>query len=185
MKKRYDNDLNDHADEIISNLRTKNALLWIVLVLIVGGWLTAWIVNPKQEESTELPQEEFLTEEEEISEELTRSDSIVCMAIAFAIQETKCNDLVSPCGNYVGYLQMSEILVREVNNILGKQVYTYDDRRDWASCIAMLSVIMESKNPTLDIEKAIDIWNLYCPNAYRNAVRNYYRFLLNTFRNME
>lgn len=183
MKKRFDNDLNDHADEIIRRLRVKNIFLWVALLFGLSCNLVAWVKNTKQEVKPELLQEETLTEE--ISKELTHSDSLVCMAIAFAIQETKCNDLVSPCGNYVGYLQMSEILVREVNNILGKRVYTYDDRRDWGSCIAMLSIIMESKNPTLDIEKAINIWNLYCPNAYRNAVRNYYRFLLNTFRNMK
>ena len=54
--------------------------------------------------------------------------------------------MVSKCGRYVGYLQISKILVRECNQILGKQVYTYDDRYDKQKSIDMFIVFQEHFN---------------------------------------
>lgn len=115
---------------------------------------------------------------------LTRGDSILAMAMALTLQETKCHNIASKNGQFCGYLQMSEILVREANKILGKNMFTYNDRYDWNSCVAMFTILMEDKNPDLDLDRTIEIWNKYCPNAYKNQVKIYYEFLLMIFSNL-
>lgn len=67
--------------------------------------------------------------------------------------------LVSKSGKYVGYLQISSILVKEVNNILGKSVYTNMDRLDKDKSIEMFIIIQEHYNPERNAEKAIRLWN--------------------------
>jgi len=152
----------------------------IVLLLIINICITAKILNKEDIIAEEIE------EVEEVAEPiLSREDTIVAMSVAFAIQETKCQDLTSSDGKYVGYLQMSEILIREVNNILGKKIFSYNDRHDWNCCIAMFSIIMDDKNPELDINKAIDIWNKYCPAVYRKSVIIYYEFMLKILNNFE
>lgn len=44
--------------------------------------------------------------------------------LAFALQESGMDaSAVSPCGKYVGCLQISEIMVREANRVLGEERY--------------------------------------------------------------
>ena len=106
--------------------------------------------------------------------EKDRIDTIFAMADAFAIQESRCNPLaVSPDSTYVGYLQISPILVDEVNRITGLS-YTYDDRYDKEKSCEMFSHMMRRYNPTCAIDKAIDIWNKHAPAVYRRNVSMYY-----------
>lgn len=115
---------------------------------------------------------------------LNRSDSIIIMATAISIIETKCQDLTSKNGLFVGYLQMSSGLVDKANKILGRKQFTYNDRHDWSSCVAMFAVLMDDMNPTLDIDRTIDIWNRYCHSVYRKQVKTYYKFLLDVAEKM-
>ena len=170
--KRYDNLLNDNADKIIGKYRRSVILLALLLLFSLGLYVLYTMHKSVQVVERHIPVE--VTKDKEI----VREDSILCMATAFAIQETKCNDVASPCGKYVGYLQMSEQIVKECNRIVGKNLYKPEDRHDWETNIEMFTVIMERHNPELDIDRAIDIWNKYCPHAYRKAVKNYYKFLL-------
>lgn len=174
--KRYDENLNDRAEQIISDLKTSVSVLSIICIVLI---IALAVVVSKKSASAE--KQEITAEEIEYFEEaaeLTHNDSLTMMAVAFAIQETKCQNISSPDGKYVGYLQMSEILVRETNNIIGKKLYSYEDRRDWNCCLAMFATIMDSKNPQLDIDAAIDIWNKNCPHLYRKQVKIYYDFML-------
>lgn len=103
-----------------------------------------------------------------------RIDTIFAMADAFAIQESKCNPLaVSPDGTYVGCLQISPILVDEVNRITGLS-YTYDDRYDKEKSYEMFYHMMKRYNPECTIDKAVDVWNKYAPVVYRCNVSMYY-----------
>jgi len=84
---------------------------------------------------------------------------------------------VSKCGRYVGYLQISKILVRQCNQILGKQVYTYDDRYDKQKSIEMFIIYQEYFNKEGNMEKAIRLWNsgdLNCMKRKR-PTEGYYR----------
>lgn len=110
---------------------------------------------------------------------MTRQDTIHLMAQAFSMQESKENPkAVSPCGKYVGCLQMSEIMVREANRILGEDVYIYDDRLSRHHSYEMFRVVMEHHNPLLDLDRAVDIWNRGAPLSYRNNVKNNFTMLL-------
>ena len=87
---------------------------------------------------------------------------------------------VSKCGRYVGYLQISEILVRQCNQILGKQVYTYDDRLDKQKSIEMFIVFQEYFNKEGNMEKAIRLWNSGDINCMKRKrpTEGYYRKVL-------
>ena len=66
---------------------------------------------------------------------------------------------VSKNGLYVGYLQISEILVRECNRIVGYKKYTYADRYDKQKSIDMFIDYQEYYNPDGNMERAIRLWN--------------------------
>lgn len=111
-----------------------------------------------------------------------RIDTIFAMADAFAMQESRMmEDAVSPCGKYVGCLQISEIMVREANRVLGEELYSYSDRYDAGCSYGMFKAVMEHHNPTLNIDKAVDIWNEKATKLYRENVKNYYTTILETW----
>lgn len=111
-----------------------------------------------------------------------RIDTIFAMADAFAMQESRmAEDAVSPCGKYVGCLQISEIMVREANRVLGEELYSYSDRYDAGCSYGMFKAVMEYHNPNLDIEKAINLWNLHAPQSYRDNVKAYFYANLENF----
>lgn len=114
-----------------------------------------------------LPQEMWYT--------LTREDTLTAMFNAFVRQESKGDVLaMSPCGQYVGCLQMSKIMVREANRLIGDSIYSYGDRLDPDCSFGMFMAVMNGRNLNLDIDRAIDLWNIRCPDDYRNNVKTYY-----------
>lgn len=79
---------------------------------------------------------------------------------AIAMVESECHpDKVSRNGLYVGYLQISEIFVRECNRIVGYKKYTYADRYDKQKSIDMFIDYQEHYNPDGNMERAIRLWN--------------------------
>ena len=79
---------------------------------------------------------------------------------AIAMVESECQpNKVSRNGLYVGYLQISEILVRECNRIVGYKKYTYADRYDKQKSIDMFIDYQEHYNPDGNMERAIRLWN--------------------------
>lgn len=111
-----------------------------------------------------------------------RIDTIFAMADAFAMQESRMiEDAVSPCGKYVGCLQISEIMVREANRVLGEGLYSYSDRYDAGCSYGMFKAVMEHHNPNLDIDKAINLWNEHAPQQYRDNVKAYFYANLEKF----
>ena len=127
------------------------------------------------------------TEKETITDTFTketrdRIDTIFAMADAFAMQESRMTeDAVSPCGKYVGCLQISKIMVREANRVLGEELYSYSDRYDAGCSYGMFKAVMEYHNPNLDIEKAINLWNGHAPQSYRDNVKAYFYSNLENF----
>lgn len=112
---------------------------------------------------------------------LSREDTINAMATAFARQESKFNHkVVSPCGRWVGCLQISNICVKEANRIVGNTIFFdgrngyIDDRLDKQGSYAIFKTIQNHHNPTLDIDRAIDVWNKGAGSEYRNNVKTYY-----------
>lgn len=104
-----------------------------------------------------------------------RIDTIFAMADAFAMQESRMTeDAVSECGTHVGCLQISPIMVREANRILGEELYSYDDRLDAGCSYGIFKVVMEHHNPELDIDKACKIWNKRHKKTYSDNIKTYY-----------
>ncbi|MCQ2239530.1 MAG: transglycosylase SLT domain-containing protein [Bacteroidaceae bacterium] len=66
---------------------------------------------------------------------------------------------VSPNGKCCGVLQITPILVQEVNNILGSEKYTLQDRFDREKSIEMFYIMQDAHNPTHDMRQAVKIWN--------------------------
>lgn len=82
----------------------------------------------------------------------------VINAIAMVESQGQPN-VVSKNGLYVGYLQISEILVRECNRIVGYKKYTYADRYDKQKSMDMFIDYQEHYNPDGNMERAIRLWN--------------------------
>jgi hypothetical protein len=97
---------------------------------------------------------------------------------AIAMVESECHpERVSRDGLYVGYLQISEILVRECNRLAGYKKYTYADRYDKQKSIEMFIDYQEHYNPEGDMERAIRLWNsgdLKCMSR-KARTEGYYR----------
>lgn len=103
---------------------------------------------------------------------------------AIAMVESEGNPKrVSRNGLYVGYLQISEILVRECNRIAGYKKYTYADRYDKQKSIDMFIDYQEYHNPEGDMEKAIRLWNSGDRNCMKRKDRTegYYKRVMSQF----
>lgn len=103
---------------------------------------------------------------------------------AIAMVESHCNPkIVSKNGLYVGYLQISEILVRECNRIAGYKKYTYADRYDKQKSIDMFIDYQERYNPEGNVERAIRLWNsgdLKCMTR-KARTEGYYRKVMSKY----
>lgn len=108
--------------------------------------------------------------------DLQKKWGTVIHAIALVESEGKPRQ-VSKNGLYVGYLQISEILVRECNRIVGYKKYTYADRYDKQKSIDMFIDYQEHYNPDGNMERAIRLWNsgdLKCMTR-KSRTEGYYR----------
>ena len=95
-------------------------------------------------------------------------------------------ELVSKNGLYVGYLQISKVLVRQVNQILGTKAYTYNDRYDKQKSIEMFIIFKEHYNKEGNMEMAIRLWcsgDLRCMSRKR-ASEGYYRRVMRKYSEM-
>lgn len=59
----------------------------------------------------------------------------------------------------LGLVQATEIWVRDVNRILGAQVYTHDDALDPRKSLEMFRIIQDHYNPGHDLARAIKLHN--------------------------
>lgn len=108
--------------------------------------------------------------------DLEKKWGAVIEAIAQVESERNPN-AVSKNGCYVGYLQISKILVNECNAIAGYKKYTYADRKDRQKSIDMFIDFMERHNPGGNMERAIRLWNsgdIHCMNR-KSRTEGYYR----------
>lgn len=79
---------------------------------------------------------------------------------AIAYTESRYNpNAVSKTGNHVGYLQISKIMIRDCNRIVGYNKYTYQDRYSIEKSVEIFHLIQKYYNPTSNVEKAIRMWN--------------------------
>lgn len=103
----------------------------------------------------------------------------VIKAISHVESNGKSN-AVSSCGRYVGYLQISKILVRQCNIIAGYQKYNYNDRYSIDKSVDMFIEYQEHFNPEGNMEKAIRLWNsgdLKCMQRKAKTERYYQKVM--------
>ena len=102
-------------------------------------------------------------------------EAVSRLAHAFALVESGDNPhAINHKENAVGLLQIRPIMVRQANQIVGEDIYTLADRHDSLTSIAIFHTVMAELNPSLDIDRAINIWNPNCNNHYRNLIKSIY-----------
>jgi hypothetical protein len=93
------------------------------------------------------------------------------LAHAFALVESNDNpNAVNRKENAVGLLQIRPCMIAEANRIVGENIYTLSDRWDSITSIAIFHSVMMAKNPSLDVDKAIEIWNPNATPTYRHSI---------------
>ena len=96
---------------------------------------------------------------------------------AIAIVESNNNPRAVGGGGSVGLLQITPVLVKDVNHILTKQKsskrYTLNDRLNPEKSKEMFVIIQEHYNPSHNIEKAIRLWNGGPKYSVRGTQRYY------------
>ncbi len=114
--------------------------------------------------------------------ELEKKWGAVIEAIA-QVESERNPSAVSKNGRYVGYLQISEILVRECNAIAGYKKYTLADRKNRQKSIDMFIEFMERHNPSGNMERAIRLWNSGDRNCMSRKARTegYYRRVMSQY----
>lgn len=78
----------------------------------------------------------------------------------------------------VGYLQITPILVSDVNRILGQERYTLDDRYDPEKSVEMFNIIQNHYNPSRDKATALRVWNRHAPESYQKEIFDMYSYLI-------
>lgn len=103
------------------------------------------------------------TPKKEAHEEEAKIFDWIPVIEAIIYVESGGDDNAEGWGSAVGALQITPILVREVNLILERRgqegCYTLADRYDRAKSIEMFHLIQSYFNPNNDVEQAIRAWN--------------------------
>ena len=77
------------------------------------------------------------------------------LQLAIAMTESEFNPkAIGTCKDY-GIYQITPIYVKEVNRLLGEQIYTHNQAFDIEKSVEMFNILQSYKNPNQDIEKAI------------------------------
>lgn len=77
--------------------------------------------------------------------------------IIYVESQGNCN-AISKSGKCVGILQITPILVKDCNRIIGKKKYTLHDRLNKSKSIEMFYIIQKHYNKEGDIRKGAYIW---------------------------
>lgn len=86
-------------------------------------------------------------------------DYSALISAIIAVESEGNEKAVSANGQCCGVLQITPILVKEVNNILGYEKYTLQDRFNKEKSIEMFYIMQHRHNASHDMRKAISLWN--------------------------
>lgn len=101
-------------------------------------------------------------------------DTLERLAWSLAMVESRMTmDAVGRGGCY-GPLQITITMMREANRLVGFDMFTMDDLFTWSGSVAILGVVMNAHNPSLDVRKACHIWNSRGGDRYYKRVLAYY-----------
>ena len=126
-----------------------------------------------------------LTTNAQVSPEMNKKWGAVMDAIE-QVESRGDTRAVSPNGKWVGCMQISEILVRECNNIIGQKKFTYNDRYSREKSREMFVIFQEKYNKEGNMEKAIRLWNSGDLNCMQRkaSTNGYYRRVMASYTNL-
>lgn len=93
---------------------------------------------------------------------------------AIMLKESGGDSLAIGRCNDVGILQITPIMVKDANRILGAEKYTLKDRTSVSKSIEIFNIIQDHYNPDHDFHLALKIWNPKAPISYHNDIMYIY-----------
>ena len=93
--------------------------------------------------------------------------------------ESGGDDFAVGLTNDNGCLQITPILVAEVNRLVGGELYLVSDAFSRRKSIEMFNIIQSHYNPQRDRHLALKIWNPKAPVSYHTKVGQEYEKLMN------
>ena len=146
-------------------------IIWIAACMMVA------VTQCNVQSNTPITKSELMPVEQTIAELPTIDRwSVFTEALILVESEGKCTARGSK--DDVGVLQITPILVKDVNRIVGHNKYSLDDRLDRNKSIEMFNIIQEHYNPDKDFHLALKIWNGRAPLSYHTKVMRKYNELI-------
>lgn len=139
-------------------------LKWTATLLLLGVLVYSgvWLEKKKINAMVEFPEEEVVVNQDSLDwENFTR---------ALIWVESKGDSKAVGSKDDIGVLQFTPILIEDVNRILGREVYTLEDRLDSLKSVEMFNIIQDHYNPQHDYHWALKIWNSRAPLSYHRKV---------------
>ena len=133
----------------------------LIIAGIIGSYL-GFVVIPNTTIDNQINVESPTRDSTMITDAATRwiADSLNSLVASMIQVESMGNDCAyNGREDAVGCLQIRPIMVREVNRLLGSEVYTMNDRWDCDKSVDMLMVIVDKHHKDLDYESIARCWN--------------------------
>ena len=146
----------------IINIKITLILLVLAVSLTANFYSAIHIKNLKKEVSIPMA---------ENSAPDTLSDWNI-LQLAIAMTESEFNPKAVGKTKDYGIYQITPIYVKEINRLLGDQVYTHNQAFDIEKSVEMFNIMQSFKNPEQDIEMAIYFHNK-APWYKKKVLRNY------------
>ena len=111
-----------------------------------------------------------------LKEEVMDMDFLHREKVLFSIMEEESQykiDAINHKENAVGVLQIRPIMVREVNEIIGENRYSNEDRFDLNKSVEMFVIYQNHFNPEWDLVRAARLWNGGCNGMKKNSTIAY------------
>lgn len=83
-----------------------------------------------------------------------------------------------------GILQIRQVMLREVNRIMGKEVYTDSCRFNPRKSIEMFLIVQRYYNPSANFKTACKVWNAGNPACADSTIKNYWAKASKTMRKL-
>jgi predicted CoA-binding protein len=148
------------------NIRITPILFVLAVSLTANFYSAIHIKNLKREASTHMTENVY-----QVSTPDTLSDWNT-LQLAIAMTESEFNPKAVGKTNDYGIYQITPIYVKEINRLLGEQVYTHNQAFDIEKSVEMFNIMQSFKNPNQDIETAIYFHNK-APWYKKKVLRNY------------
>ena len=97
--------------------------------------------------------------------------------MAIIMVESRGNDHAIGAMNDLGCLQITPILIKEANRILGKQKYRLNDAFNREKSIEIFNVVQGYWNPNKDKHLSLKIWNPRAPITYHKKVEKEFNLI--------